>query len=388
MELLCVDNRGWRRVNHREALALIYTYEVPVGKALIDRIRIEYVPDLGDKRGRVGFNEKRKIRMRSDYNPENLKWLGVFIHESVHIWQANTWHNFGVGLNWAWPVWKQSYDYNEEQLTSLDLGLEQLAEAVEDWFLLNYGLESCLIGETNQIKVDKVWEKFTDVFDGEEYQQGAGRDLKYLQGEVNSKYDALLEKIQAPDPPRGKPLFGPDANFSLSPAYTTGFRRVNQREAMALAYTFGQRMGNAFIDGIEIGEGHRDSVSRTQMLLPPTHDPENLDLLGKFVRKAARIWQIWTGHYTQDGGSEDYTPMQVHRLNLTGPQHAKAVEDWFKVNYFFDYCDNRRTDVIWDDAVQPIVDVMGVNIRTAIKNDVLRFVKRYYANLMEELRDP
>ena len=33
-------------MNHREAAALIYTFEVEVGKFLIDTIRIEYKPTL------------------------------------------------------------------------------------------------------------------------------------------------------------------------------------------------------------------------------------------------------------------------------------------------------------------------------------------------------
>lgn len=389
MELMCNSPYRFRPVNNREALALIYTYEVPAGKALIDKIRIEYAPDLGDKRGRVGFNEKRKIRMRSDYNPENLRWLGVFIHESVHIWQANTWQHFGVGLTLQKKFWRQSYDYNEEQLTSVSLGLEQFPEAVEDWFLLNYGLESCLIGKTNQISVTRVWRNFTDVFKGEKYKLNSSRGLRYLQRLVNPKYERLLKKIRNPDPPRGKPLLGPDADFSLPPATQTGFRRVNQQEAMALVYTFGGEVGSELIGTIEVKKDAADLNSKTQILLPLNYNPESLDSLGTFIHKAARLWQRRTGRYAEDGGGENYSQMELQSLNLTGPQHAKAVEDWFVVNYYFDYCQNQSgpNKITQNRALGPIATVMGFPHSNVKHSTVKSFVERHYAHLIAEIRD-
>ena len=400
MELICTKPYGTRRVNNREALALIYTFAKAAGKFLIDTIRIEYHPNppplpdrwlIGSKRGFVGIGEDTTILMRSDYNPENLRWLGTFIHEATHIWQAHTWHHLGVGLKFDWEFWKQSYDYDEKKLTSLDLGLEQFPEAVEDWFYLNYGIESCLIGKTNQVNRSWVWKKFTDVFKGEKYRQRSGRDLEYLQNKVNPKYEPLLKKIRNPDPPRGKPLIGPDADFSIPPATTTGFRRVNQREAMALVYTFGGEVGGFLIGTIEIGEGSGDIVSKTQMLLPPTHNSEDLFWLGVFIRKAARIWQQRTRRYGSGKRGENYNFTQLQSLTLTGDQHSKAVLDWFYINYGMDYCriGSGANQLTWPWVRDPVFRGMGVNLNSNLgRVDVLRRVKRHYAHLIEEIRDP
>ena len=398
MELICTDLGGVRRVNNREAAALIFTFGKAVGTFLIDTIRIEYHPNppprryrwlMGSKRGFVPPGTKSKILMRSDYNPENLRWLGVFIHESAHIWQAHTWHHLGVGLKFDLEFWKQSYDYDEKKLTSLDLGLEQFPEAVEDWFYLNYGIESCLIGKKNQISRDWVWKKFTDVFKGKEYQQTSGRDLEYLQNKVNPAYQPLLKEIRNPDPPRGKkPRVGPDADFTIpAPANSIKFRRVHRREAMALVYTFGGQMGSHLIRKIEIGEGTSDTVSKTQMFLPSTHNWEKLKSLGDFIRKAARIWQLRTGLHTQDGGGEDYNFTELKSLTLTTRQHSKAVRDWLTVNYYFDYCGFRRVpnQVSWDYAVKPIAKVLGFSLNNK-GTVVLGYTKRNYVGLIEEIR--
>jgi hypothetical protein len=157
MELICTDRNGFRRVNDREADALKYTFGVSVGSFLIGIINIEYDPTLAkiSKKGRVRTD--REIQMRSDYDPENLRWLGVFIHEAVHIWQRETdRHQEGTG--------GEDYIYNYTQLPTLKLKIEEHAKAVQDWFYVNYGIESGLIGRTNQIDSEWVWRQILKAF--------------------------------------------------------------------------------------------------------------------------------------------------------------------------------------------------------------------------------
>ena len=157
MELICTDRNGFRRVNKREADALKYTFGVSVGSFLIYIINIEYDPTLAkiSKKGRVRTD--REIQMRSDYDPENLRWLGVFIHEAVHIWQRETdRHQEGTG--------GEDYTYNYTQLPTLKLKIEEHAKAVQDWFYVNYGIESGLIGRTNQIDSEWVWRQILKAF--------------------------------------------------------------------------------------------------------------------------------------------------------------------------------------------------------------------------------
>ncbi len=390
MELICTDKEGFRRVNNREAAALIFTFGKAAGTFLIDTIRIEYRPDLaeGSYRGYAPrWPNKHKIQMRSDYDPENLRWLGIFIHEATHIWQANTWHNIGVDL-----IGEQNYDYDQYQLRAVRLKLEPFASAVRDWFYVKYGAESCLIGEKNQVSLSWVRGRILDVY-GWDPDISPKYDLSWLEDRVDADYRNLLRKIRNPDPPRGKPLVGPDADFTIPPpANSTKFRRVNNREAMALVYTFGGQVGDHLIRRIEIGQGTSDIVIHGQMYLPATHDPKSLKSLGDFIRKAVRIWQQTTGLHTKNVGAENYGYTQLQSLNLTSRQHSKAVRDWFILKYYYDYCRTRRkpNHMSWDEVVEPILKVMGFDLDNMFPGmaAVEQFVKNYYPPLIEEIRDP
>ena len=397
MELICTDKEGLRRVNNREAAALIFTFGKAAGTFLIDAIRVQYAPNppsnafmrriIGEKKGYVAPFETAEIQMRSDYDPENLRWLGVFIHESTHIWQANTWHNIGVDVSG-----KQSYDYNQYQLRAVKLKLEPFASAVQDWFYVKYGAESCLIGEKNQVSLGWVRRRILEVY-GHDPDTSPKHDLSWLEDLVNSDYSNLLQKIRDPDPPRGKPLVGPDANFTIPPpANSTKFRRVNNREAMALVYTFGGPVGDHLIRRIEIGKGDNDNVIHGQMYLPATHEPKSLKSLGDFIRKAVRVWQQTTRLHTKNVGGESYGYTQLESLNLTSRQHSKAVRDWFILKYYYDYCRTRRDPYLlsWDDAVEPIVNAMGFDLNNLFPGlpAVNHFVEHYYPPLLEEIREP
>ena len=437
MELVCVDEDGFRRVNNREALALIYTFEVEVGKFLIDTIRIEYKPNLppapwswfteDNKPGHVPpFKNTTKIKLRSDYNSEPLHWLGVFIHEAVHIWQTNTWLNIK-------DPFTQIYEYRESQLNSIDgLGLEPFAAVVEDWFSLNYAIETCL-EDKDEDAADRVWDAINERITDHNYQRTTHTKLQDLHRQINHKYQKVLDRIRKPKQPRRKikpfvrdrqildlkvaklEISGPGINFpsfatdhitltgprldaSISPP-TPGSRRVDRREAMALVYTFGGQVGSSLIDAIEIWEGTADiSGSTTRMILSPEHNSEDLKWLGIFIRKAARIWQQRTGRHatgrqwTAEGEvGEDYYHMHLQSLNLNPLQHEKAVQDWFYVNYHFDYCGTRSgaNSMSLRDIQNLIREVIGVGSQAELsENYLLRFTKIYYARLIEELRDP
>ena len=226
---------------------------------------------------------------------------------------------------------------------------------------------------------------------------------------------------------------------------------VDRRQAMALVYTFGGPVGGSLINTIEIVEGsevtdnktrflpspthnveklasladfiregskvtdnktqilpspthnseklagltnfvREDSKvtdNKTQILLPPTHNSEKLVDLVDFIGKAARIWQLRTGRHTEAGTKEDYNFAELTSLNLTSRQHLKAVQDWFRVSYYFDYCRTRKDPyhMAWDDAVEPIAKVMGFSLNST-STTVLAYVGRQYAGLIEEIRDP
>ena len=195
MELICTDRNGFRRVNNREVDALKYTFGVEVGNFLIENIKIEYNPTLvtiGEK-GKAGrvVNDK-EIQMRSDYNPENLKWLGIFIHEAAHIWQRETErHRGGRG--------GENYRYYHPQLPTLKLEREEHAEAVRDWFYVNYGITSGLIGRANQIDREWVWRRILKAF-GFDWDDSADvrLGLDELQRLVK-RWTPVIEEIRNPN---------------------------------------------------------------------------------------------------------------------------------------------------------------------------------------------
>ena len=123
-------------------------------------------------------------------------------------------------------------------------------------------------------------------------------------------------------------------------------RLPDGKEKGALKFTFGSEVGETLNNTIEIGEGHADAVTATQMLMPP-YKSKDLRWLGEFISKAARIWQLRTGRYTEDDERYDgYNYEQLYStvvkdgqrtLNLSSTEHAEAVKHWFYVNYGIEY---------------------------------------------------
>ena len=205
MELICPDEEGFRPVNDREADALIFTFAKAVGDHFIRIIKIEYDPTLAEIRKKGRVRTDREIKMRSEYNPENLRWLGIFIHEAAHIWQRETKrHRTGES--------GKNYRYSKAQVRTLNLEREQHARAVQDWFYVNYGIKSGLIGGKNQVDGEWVWNRVMKNILGSktEYQPEGGSGLPNLRWvidfnydrltrEVDLNYDHLMREVQNPD---------------------------------------------------------------------------------------------------------------------------------------------------------------------------------------------
>ena len=161
MALICVDEDGFRRVNEREKDTLRFTFAKAVGDYLIDIIKIEYDPSLAAIRKKGRVRNDKEIQMRSDYNPEDLKWMGVFIHEAAHIWQRETGrHREGKG--------GENYEYWHEQLPDLELQVEEHASAVEHWFYVTYGITKGLANWSNVEDRDWLWQVILEAFGFEE----------------------------------------------------------------------------------------------------------------------------------------------------------------------------------------------------------------------------
>ena len=154
MELICTDQNGFRPVNGWEANALRYTFGVSVGSYLIKIIKVGYDPGLLIEKAYGRTISKTQVLLQSNYNSVNLFGLGVFIHEAAHIWQRNT------GLHQGGTA-GQDYDYNSTQLLDLKLDKEEHAEAVQDWFHLNYGIDRSLVSDernqSNKFTTEDVW---------------------------------------------------------------------------------------------------------------------------------------------------------------------------------------------------------------------------------------
>ena len=207
----------FRRVNEREKDALRFTFGHVVGKCLIDIIKVEYDPSLvqephfGEVKDKVkGKYNKAHISMQSDYDPESydmngLWWLAYFIHEAAHIWQRNT------GLHQEGRKERsKDYTYYRQQLPGLTLKVEEHAEAVKDWFFVNYGIDTGLVDLKNHNQTDWLWKVILEAFgfeggdlpprtdpqNGRESAVNVGLDA--LQ-ELTEIWDPVIEEIRDPD---------------------------------------------------------------------------------------------------------------------------------------------------------------------------------------------
>ena len=136
---------------------------------------------------------KTKLLLQSNYNSVSLFGLGVFIHEAAHIWQRNTGlHQEGVP--------GKDYNYNFTQLRSLDLKIEEHAEAVQDWFHVTYGLEHGLIGSgANRLDFSEIRQRILDVMGiDSDYQSDVKLGKDDLLQLVEVHYTPLIQEIRNP----------------------------------------------------------------------------------------------------------------------------------------------------------------------------------------------
>ena len=193
MELICVDEDGFRPVNNREARALIFTFGPKVGCFLINIIKIEYEPGLvqsGYSGIWVRVKNDGEIQLRSEYNSKNLAWLGTFIHGATHIWQRHTGlHREGEGGD---------YIYSKAQLSDLNLNRGEHATAVKHWFWVNYGGDSGLVDTNNQITTRFLWKTILPVFGRNPLTDRLlNSDLSALRG-LFKFWNPVIEEIRDP----------------------------------------------------------------------------------------------------------------------------------------------------------------------------------------------
>ena len=195
MELICTDRYGLRRVNDLETEALEFTFEQDVGRWLKDIIEVRYQPYAAE-RGALGFvRNETYIEMRSDYDPEGLGWIGVFIHEAVHIWQWNT--------N-CFRDFEKDYTYYVEQLPNLMLKAEEHASAVQDWFIVKFGIEHEVFN--TEARIQWAWNTILPTFTltqaSWEKVAGLERNLANLEFLIEI-WDPVIEDIRRPEYARG-----------------------------------------------------------------------------------------------------------------------------------------------------------------------------------------
>ena len=198
-----VDPTGLRGVNAEEQAALDHTYGSIVGGHLGERINIEF-PDNFTKGGRVptyrldGKRNLYEIHLHKDYDLSTkhmLYWLGIFIHEATHVWQKNTGrHRGGRG--------GVDYDYNVNQLASLNLKREEHAQAVQDWFTASYGVSKNLVpadgwisgginSDTNKPRWENVWDNTL----GRAGASSTGSITQNIRI-INMRYNPVLQEIR------------------------------------------------------------------------------------------------------------------------------------------------------------------------------------------------
>ena len=212
--------------------------------------------------------------------------------------------------------------------------------------------------------------------------------------------EAMLQRImQDSSPSRSRSERDREAMLQriMQDSSSSPLRSANNREITALTFTFGGEVGKFLADTIKIGEGSRETISKTQMLLPRNYNAENLFWLGMFIHEAARIWQQNTGRYTQHEGGNIYDNEQVHSSGLSSGQHALAVRDWFYLNYGNEY------GLIGTGPNQMPLDrlrtiILGVEVKYQPKfrsrnrgGDIaalLQTVNNRHGRVIKEIRDP
>ena len=177
-----------RPPDEKEKEALIFTFGETMGNHLINIIEI----------GQAGVGSEGKIRMvlPSGYDSNNLDLLATFIYEATRVWQIDV-GQFLEDRN------EDNYDYTYKDLYELELTSTQHAEAVKDWFYVNYGIETGEVSfAKDQIKFEGLWKKTLTVLGltrlqrfkfGDEH---LGGQEGTLQQTVNNHYACVILGIR------------------------------------------------------------------------------------------------------------------------------------------------------------------------------------------------
>lgn len=177
-----------RLPDENEKEVLKFTFGNTMGEHLINIIEI----------GQPGVGGEGKIRMvlPSGYDSNNLDSLATFIYEATRVWQADV----GDFLD---DDDEDNHDYTYKDLYKLELTSTQHAEAVKDWFYVNYGIETGEVSfSKDQIKFDALWEKTLTVLGLTRWERGKfgeehlGGQEGTLQQTVNNHYACVILGIR------------------------------------------------------------------------------------------------------------------------------------------------------------------------------------------------
>ena len=187
-----------------------------------------------------------------------------------------------------------------------------------------------------------------------------------------------------------------DSTTSSEPQW----RSVDNRELSALTFTFGTEVGNFLADTIKVGEGGIETISKTELSLPPGYRSKELSSLAYFIHGATRIWQLHTGRYHNVARGAVYRHRQLHSSNLDSGQHAEAVKQWFYINYGDEYdligtephqmSLNRLRTIILGVMDGEVTPRSRLRSRTRGRDiaDLQQIVDDRYGWIIDEIRDP
>ena len=176
----------------QEIEALVFTFGDTVGKRLIDIIEL----------GPAGEATAGKIRMvlPNGYNPDDLDSLATFIYEATRVWQKDV----GQFLE---DEDDDNHDYTYKDLYKLELTSTQHAEAVKDWFYVNYGIETGEVSfSKDQIKFEGLWKKTLTVLGLTKWQRfkfgkkNFGGQEGALRQSVNNHYGCVIKALRDAKP--------------------------------------------------------------------------------------------------------------------------------------------------------------------------------------------
>ena len=177
-----------RPLDEQETKVLKFTFGDVRGQRLIEIIEI----------GPKGVPTEGKIRMvlPSGYDPNNLKSLATFIYEATRVWQIDV-RQFLKAED------EDGRDYTYKDLYKLELTSTQHAEAVKDWFYVNYGIETGEVNyRNNQIVFEGLWKKTLTVLGLTRWQRvkfgknNLGGQEGTLQQVVNNHYACVILGIR------------------------------------------------------------------------------------------------------------------------------------------------------------------------------------------------